>query len=274
MVTDNKFAKHLGVSLFSLLYNNNWITHVNIINSDLQLYWKDFIKKIAENFEVNLKFINFNKELISDFKINDHFALENYYRLFIPELISDKTALYLDSDTIVECDLSDLCSPFPNNIYIKAVHEAYYRHYKKLTFTTRYGYFNSGVMLMNLELIRKKNLIDKTIEFIRSSPEKLTFVDQCALNYTVNGAWEPLHPRYNVQSSFNDLVATSKNNHLVIDQIEEALSDPYIVHFTGGRKPWHLHCQNFQRHSYWKYVSLMKRPSISHMNIRLKDILS
>ena len=102
-------------------------------------------------------------------------------------------------------------------------------------------YFNSGVMLINLSLWRSHNVKDRVVSFVESCPNSIQFVDQCGLNSIVNGRWLSLSESYNFQTA------------CVGDSALYIQGTPYIVHFTGSAKPWHLLNTHPYKRKYWHF---------------------
>src|SRR6202035_1702072 len=63
-------------------------------------------------------------------------------------------------------------------------------------------YFNAGVLLMNLSLMRNEQTVDKIERLVEAKGDELTWFDQDALNVVTAGRWSPLHPRWNAQNSY------------------------------------------------------------------------
>src|SRR3546814_4191900 len=79
----------------------------------------------------------------------------------------------------------------------------------------------------------------------------LGWPDQDALNLAV-GSWARLHPRWNAQNSLRDWRPRAVEVFGAA-AVDEATSDPAIVHFEGPSlcKPWHLLCEHPWRDTWW-----------------------
>ena len=73
------------------------------------------------------------------------------------------------------------------------------------------GYFNSGVLLIDLKQVREGRLFTKALAFIVEHGSALRFTDQDALNYVFWNRWLRLPMRWNVQ------------RHMVIPSLTETL---------------------------------------------------
>lgn len=62
-------------------------------------------------------------------------------------------------------------------------------------------YFNSGIMIIDVEEWRRNSISEKVISFINNnSKDMFVFHDQDALNAILYDKWYGLHPRWNAQT--------------------------------------------------------------------------
>lgn len=234
---DRNYRHHLFSSIVSFLnYHDSIEVKFYVINSDFTSL--DFDK-------INKKIIYQNAQVI-DFKINDtslknlklshHFKIANYYRLFIPFLPID-FGLYLDADTIINGSLEKLYQSDLKNNIIGAVKESVIYDFSLLNLPLNPGYFNSGVMLCNIDKWRQNDVSNQVIEFVKTYPDKIMYVDQCGLNYILKNKWLPLESKFNFQLNV-------KHQHII---------SPLIIHYNGHRKPWQLIYFNGYRLNYWYF---------------------
>lgn len=127
-----------------------------------------------------------------------------YGRILIGELLPDnvKRALYLDCDTFIDDDLRPLFE-MPMNNPVSVVLDGSRPEYKQCIGLGRNDfYFNSGVMLFDLEQWRKGNWTRKVLEYIRSDGNVYPFADQDYLNHALKGNFGILGCRYNFAPQF------------------------------------------------------------------------
>jgi lipopolysaccharide biosynthesis glycosyltransferase len=241
--------QHLAAALASLLENNSGM-NIYVINTDInEADWKKLSKLFfgKDSILINAK--------IDDGQIKNlvtciHLTKASYYRLFIPEIVPGDKALYLDADIVVTQRIDDLYDTDISNTFLAAVDNPGLYDYRDLEMDPSAKFFNSGVMLINLEYWRNYKVKEKVVNFIRKKPEVIRFTDQDGLNSVINGNWLELHPKYNMHTGF---VYTQ---HTAESIIKEGFGIPVIIHYTSSSKPWHLGNNHPYKHLYWKYLRM------------------
>jgi lipopolysaccharide biosynthesis glycosyltransferase len=234
---DRNYRHHLFSSIVSFLnYHDSRKVNFYVINSDFTSSDFDKINKKIRYQNAQVIDFKINETSLKKLKLSHHFKIANYYRLFIPFLPID-FGLYLDADTIINGNLEELyLSDLKNNI-IGAVNDPGYYDFSLLNLPLDPGCFNSGVMLCNIDYWRQNDVSNLVIEFVKTNPDKILYVDQCGLNYILKNKWLPLEAKFNFQ--LNVRHETSKS--------------PLIIHYNGHRKPWHLIYFNGYRLYYWYF---------------------
>jgi lipopolysaccharide biosynthesis glycosyltransferase len=171
-----------------------------------------------------------------------------YYRLYFPLLVPDhvKLLLYLDTDTIVLNNLSQLFSQQMNGFPLAAVYDNYVKNQPLLGIFEEGQYFNSGVLLIDVEKWRAQKISEKAMEYLLKHPDRIRFVDQCGLNAVLVGNWMKLPSRFN-------RIFTYLPDDLSDDQMPAIINDTVVLHFTLER-PWHMLCKNRFRRLYRKFL--------------------
>jgi lipopolysaccharide biosynthesis glycosyltransferase len=178
-----------------------------------------------------------------------------WYRILLPDLLPDvDRVLYLDADVLVLDALTDLWGLRLDGHYLAAVTNVPERH--RLDHAAELGlmgperYFNSGVLLLNLELMRRDACTVALRECARRNLDRLLWPDQDALNLVLGERRIALHPRWNLMNSIRNFPWAAD----LLDQAEiaEAIAQPAIVHFEGPaqNKPWHVLCEHPARSIY------------------------
>jgi len=152
--------------------------------------------------------------------------------------------LYLDGDLIVRGDLAELYATDLTGRYLAAVVDSgsiYYRH--KYVQQVQ-DYFNSGVMLLNLALMRSEGASEKLVEAKRNSGDSL-LMDQNVFNVVFDGKVRLLPIRYNLlyvnllrakgKYTIGDINRRYQTQYHSLDEVAE---DALIVHYSSKDKPW------------------------------------
>jgi lipopolysaccharide biosynthesis glycosyltransferase len=153
-----------------------------------------------------------------------------YARLYIDEYLPNLSrCLYLDTDLIVCSDITELyTTDLMGNITgcvrdISSFNEVQLARFKdKLRLKNPSLYFNSGVMLIDLDAWRKDKIGLRAIKVGIEKYDFLDGMDQDALNIVLEDKWLNLDGKWN----------TAKHN------ASEDFNDG-IIHFLGRVKPWH-----------------------------------
>ena len=133
----------------------------------------------------------------------------------------EKQALWLDCDTIVDADISTLFEMNMDGLYFAGV-----REFRKG------DYVNTGVLLMNLEEIRRDGIDDKLIAMINR--KKLELPDQDAINQVAKGKILFLESGFNV-CPFTEPPEKLKVYHYAAREIWD--NDPLYRKYSGKYAP-------------------------------------
>jgi lipopolysaccharide biosynthesis glycosyltransferase len=250
--SDAGYIPHLATALYSLLLNNQSIfMKIIVFTSGISKKDQQNLEQICGQFNTPLNLTQLDDISFEGLSLHSHFKKSVYYRLFAADLIQDDKCLYLDSDVTVNGSLAELISLDVNNYYLAAVknHDCYkvFNPHKELGMRLDSKYFNSGVMLINLNKWRSANLKDSVITLIRNKPEAIRLVDQCGLNGIVDGDWIELEEKYNRQTCI-----LTTNKHADVACTSNA-TKPIVIHFTGTNKPWHANYNHSHKRLYWSY---------------------
>ncbi len=195
-----------------------------------------------------------------------------WYRVFLPELLPDVSrVLYLDADVLVLESVAPLWELEMASNQIAAVTNVLdpqsVERPTALRLAPGQRYFNAGVMVLNLDLMRREGSSRAVCEYGRAHADELAWRDQDALNAVLGAGRLPLHPRWNCMNGF--LVFPWSAEVLGAEARADAIRNPAIRHFEGPGpyKPWHYLCQREWRELYrrhrratpWPHVRLHGR---------------
>jgi lipopolysaccharide biosynthesis glycosyltransferase len=171
----------------------------------------------------------------------DDVSQATYYRLLLPEVApaAARRMIYLDCDVIVCRSLRELWEFDLEESAIGAVFDA---GVDAIAFARshglpvqRLGYFNAGVMLLDISRINDNDLFTPVIDFLGQATSEPRFLDQDALNVAFWKKWAPLNPMWNVQRR---LLLRSAGPCFPEDGDLPQNRRPAIIHYTERWKPW------------------------------------
>lgn len=185
-----------------------------------------------------IEFVDVSKYIVDGMYSLGHYSKAMYYRVFIPEILTDfDKVLYLDGDIVVRKPIRELYETELGDKYLAAALnipgpelKEYLNNCLELDETK---YFNSGVLLINCNAFRKNNVRKQFIEFVQEN-KSLKMPDQDALNSICRGniVW--------LDNCWNAIVNAMDENILpeYAALASKSVEDSGIIHFAGERKPW------------------------------------
>ena len=242
--TDNNYAKYAGVVITSVLKNAAEDDKLNIfvLDGGISEENKNKINSLKSIKDCNITFVQIDENMFSDFKsITTHayISLPAYYRLKMPSLLPDiHRIIYFDCDVIIEKSLKELF-----NIEMGEHALAGVKDVKKKMQKINPTYVNSGILLMDLDNMRKQNLENKFFEYTKEHYAEIVCGDQEIINAVCNGEIKNIESKWNTQiSNFSN--RSDYTNH------------PYIVHFIGKNKPWQYASFSYRKDLFYKYCQI------------------
>lgn len=180
---------------------------------------------------------------------------------FLPKSIN--RVLYLDGDTIVRRNLTELWETNLDGCIIGAVREPTARVSQRRQLNiTDMRYFNAGVLLIDIDAWKRNHVEQTLLKYCNENWQNLFANDQDAINGALATKIKELSPSYNYVNSFfyypySALVKMCEPaKYIPLDEFEDAISDPTIVHFLGEERPWRVgNTHQFQK-DYVHYLSL------------------
>lgn len=246
---DNNFVKFTVVSLKSMIANasKDYKYHVYVLHTDIT---EEMQKKVFalqnDNFEITFEDVTDYLKSISDkLPIRDYYSKTTYYRLFIAEMFLEyDKAIYIDSDTIVQGDISKLYETDIHDAYVGACHETvmvqedvFGTYVEKVMGISRYNFFNAGILLINCDQFRLHFVLDKFIGLLHTYNFVVT-QDEDYLNLICKDHVYWLDQRWNTE---------------IFGEIPYPIEEANILHYIMTSKPWHYHDCRFGD-IFWKYA--------------------
>lgn len=261
---DKGFVMPTGVMVYSVCVNNQDVDidfHIVLDESVSEKDKNNLADTIHQFSGKKAFFYTVGSEQTKRFPLVNasNLTRATYYRLFLTEILptSIDKILYLDGDIIVRHSLRPLWNTDISDYAVGAVidwAEGHIEKYNRLRYPYHIGHFNAGVLLVNLDYWRKKNVIKDFMDYLNNYSDRIIHEDQDVMNVVFQNVKYKLPIKYNFQTGF-------LRNFPFWDywkyekEYKEALNDPVIVHFTEGCKPWYAYNRYPQpyRSTFYKY---------------------
>ena len=246
---DNSFVKYMVVSLKSLLCNASpdYRYRIHILHSDITEELQEKVRAMATEYaEICFHDVRMHlQEIAERLPIRDYYSNTTYYRMFIAEMFPEyDKALYIDSDTVVPGDISELYGKELGDNYVGAAHEqamvqekVYGCYVEEVLGIDRNNYFNAGVLLINCKAFRENRLLEKFIELLG------------IYNFVVTQDEDYL----NVLCKDKVLWVEQQWNTEMFGEIPYPEEEYKLIHYIMVSKPWHYadcRCGAF----FWEYA--------------------
>ncbi len=243
VTVDRNYLRPLAVMLKSLALHHRH-TPVRVFVLNRALLPEDFEKLGRAVNEPRLKLVNLpaGGSLLSGAPTTDRYPLEMYDRIFAARYLpqSLERVLYLDPDLVVTGPLDDLWElDLEESWFGAASHVA--RGLERfnairLQSETPGPYINSGVLLMNLPLLREKQTVQPVLDYVAEHRLTLFLPDQDIISALYGDKILRLNPyRYNMTERLFTAAAVNPLWNLDLDWVR---TNSRIIHYCGRNKPW------------------------------------
>lgn len=231
---DDSYVPFLAVTLTSLKENRDPTRRyaLRILEIGLREENKARLRQLLAEDGFTLEFVDVTPavEAVADrLHTRDYYSKSTYYRLFIPDLFPELSkALYLDSDVVVQGDVSQLYDTQLGENLVAAVPDGIVNTVKdlgryatnRLKVTSPRHYFNAGVLLMNLDAMRRCRLSDVFLKLLQQVTFRVA-QDQDYLNVICRNRVTYLGYEWNTMPT---------GIHA---------ETPKLIHYNLDSKPWH-----------------------------------
>lgn len=253
--SDDNYVQHLVVALQSVAVSRKSgdTLDIHILDGGISGENRKLLQQLAQRERMNIHLVDVDREKFRNAPIQtvpgsqSHVTLATYYRLLLPGLLPgvDKV-IYLDCDLVCRSSLAGLYEQDMGTDWVRGVEDI-----DRDCHAARLGlerYVCAGVLLINLRAWREQGVQEKCMDFIRDHADIIVLHDQDVLNVVCREHLSYLDRTWDAQacetrkgrlSGFNDIARTAN-----------------IIHFIGGRKPWHPGCRHPFRKEYFRYLRL------------------
>lgn len=270
---DDNFVWIMGISMISLCENNRDMAKLEIylLGDHICEKNKRTLSDIAKKYNRVCHFVD-----VPDLDIPRQFTSARwpksaFTRIFSGELMPKDIhkILYLDCDTIIKGNISGLENLDTNGHVISAVKDCVsWQYKKKIGLSKNDCYVNAGVLLIDLDKLRKMDIAQMMSDFVLSHYHLISYADQDILNGMFKGEFGVIPPEYNVMTqvcaySYKQILQYRRPSaYYTKKEIEKAQQTPIIIHFTtcmlnvrpwlqNSNHPWAVEFDRFQSLSPW-----------------------
>ncbi len=261
---DDRYVPFLAVALQSLVEHASEENYylIKILYTDISQKNQVKIKKYEKN-NINIEFVDLSYyiEKIQDkLYTRDYYTNTTYFRLFIPELYPQfNKALYLDSDIVILSDIAELYNiDIDNNLVIAAPDGVMqsipvFREYseKVVGVADHRNYFNAGVLVLNLDELRKFKFAEKFLYLLETVKFSVA-QDQDYLNRICKGRVKLVPLTWNA---------------MPIPELHIKEEDIKLVHYNLNYRPWHFDNVLYEK-EFWNYA---KKTDYLHQIQKIKN---
>ncbi|PZX50265.1 lipopolysaccharide biosynthesis glycosyltransferase [Algoriphagus ratkowskyi] len=264
---NEKYIVHTGISIVSLLENQNRTDNISIylLGIDVSLDSIALLSQLVLSYNAKFYYIDFN-DISFDLVVNNlgRHVPTVYSKLFFERISALDKVIYLDSDIIIKNSLQELWEIDLKRNYFACVKTVTKSYSNKLGLSVKEDFFNDGMAVVNVDLIRKDNLLKIFLNFIDKCDGNPPVLSEGVINVCCKGRILPLHPKFNLMSSFfmysprKLLDISCQKFYYSKDVIEDAKNNVVGIHYLSGwyNRPWNLNCSHPLRKEYLYYKSI------------------
>lgn len=256
---NKKYLPYFAALIRSFADNNPGEHTVYIATKEVT---KEDLNAYGELLPKNVTFcpVGFCDDILEGAPTEKRWPKEIYYRIFaagyLPESVD--RVLYLDSDIIVKGDISEFYNTdFEDNFFVATtnVHSRFLKWFVRVKNGAKKGtvYVNTGVLLMNLDKLRREQNHDEVIEYIKRRGFFLTLPDQDVIS-TLYGHKVKLADGY-VYNLNERKIRGWNRRHSGEEKMDLARVEKHakIIHYLGRNKPWNEKYRGILKPYYDKY---------------------
>jgi len=272
--SNDNYAMVSGVSIVSLLENNQHLDEVNIFYCDYEITKesRNKLRKLVGNYKNgSLQFIDAKKyhKTLGELKVKPwHGFYITWLKLLAFGDLDLKTdrVLFINGHTIINGPLDELIElDFEDAVMALSYDCLLNEHKKAIGLSETDGYYNCGIMLINHKKWMKEKLTQKLEDHLREKSDYV-IADQDLCNVLFKNQIKTLSSTYNFSSAYYayNLKTLLKINDLKPDyfysyeELMENYYSPKIIHSLFGikGKPWEEGNEHPQRFLWNKYIAM------------------
>lgn len=245
LTLDRNYLLPLRVLLTSMFINHpDEVFDVYIAQDGFTCDDHESIRTLCAHFHAVYHPIEIDESWFESAPTLRYYSRAMYYRLLAAQMLPDdlERILYLDPDMLVIGNLRPLYeTEMGDHLYAACIHKGlvdFSTPVNKIRLSTyeTEGYFNSGMLLMNLPRIREHVLPQAIFDYVRENRNLLVLPDQDVLN----GLYGQHIMALDEQLYNYDVRKYQEYNLQSCGEHDKAwvMENTAILHFCGKKKPW------------------------------------
>ena len=261
---DRNYLPQLRVLLTSLYINHPgqqfdiYLLHSNIPEEDTES-----LAKSLERFGYGLIPVKASDDIFEGAQISDRYPKEMYYRLLAAQYLPKDMdrILYLDPDILVINPLYELWNTdLSQHMFAAASHTSITNianDVNQIRLNMDNDYYNSGVLLMNLEACRRGIVPKDVFDYVGAHSGELFLPDQDVLNALYGEHILPVDDiiwNYDARKYTSYMMRSAGKA-----DVEWVMAHTSVMHYCGREKPWKPNYVRRFGSIYRHYMSLTER---------------
>lgn len=258
LATNKNYCLPCVVTINSIIQNADktkkyavFVLHSELDNTDIE----HLESMCTDNVFVHCISVDINRLVGNNFDYTTaHYSKEMYYRILIADMFGIyNKVIYIDCDLVLNTDIAnlyqtDLC----DNVIAAVINPVIYStdYIKNTLGVDPEKYFNSGVLIINIKKFKELKIKERCLNLLQEI-KSLRFPDQDVLNIACQGSVLYLDIRWNYQWFFK--IDNIQLPTYCKEQYDMASSNPYIIHYSSGKKPWKMRNLRYAE-LWWKYA--------------------
>jgi len=260
----------MGISTISLFESNKSMDNliVYLLGESISQGNKKILGSIAKKYNRTIKVIDVPKINIPVSLVSARWPLSAFTRLYSGQLLPEdlEKVMYLDCDTIINGSISELDELDVSEKVVYGVKDCIGSSYKKnIGLKSSDVYINAGVLLFNLERLRRVNINNVVDQYMNQYEKLINYADQDILNGIFKGKIGVLNPKYDVMTidvehTYKEIsILRRPTNFYVEQELKNAVKNPVIIHYTTNMRvvrPWFINANHPLTENFRKYLLL------------------
>lgn len=242
---DDAYAGPASLALISAARSTALPVRCAILTDDFSESTEERVRAVFARADVALELADLPRDAFEGLPAHQPLHRATYGRLYLSRIGTTRRMLWLDADTVTVDSIDELLSVQLEGCVAGCVQDVAVpfvssplgvRGWRRLEFPPSLGYFNAGVMLIDVEQWTAQRIGERALDVARGFPEEAVLADQGPLNAVLAQRWLPLDARWNTRTRLG--YALGAGAWVVSRGGVRRRASAAILHFGGPLKPW------------------------------------